>query len=124
MRVALRAIEPTSFGSGWFSGVLSAALGLIGLGAVLCFHFPELLTTPEARAFYPLPYARALLHVVLVAAFVMGAISLSLRRNKGKRAAVVKELQIAKSTVMKRIGQWGLQDEGRPGGAADADDEE
>jgi sterol desaturase/sphingolipid hydroxylase (fatty acid hydroxylase superfamily) len=64
------------------SGVLSAALGLIGLGAVLCFHFPELLTTPEARALYPLPYIRALLHLVLVAAFLLGAISLSLRRNK------------------------------------------
>jgi DNA-binding NtrC family response regulator len=46
------------------------------------------------------------------------AIRLSLRRNRGKRAAVVKELRIAKSTVMKRIGQWGLHDEGRPPGEA------
>ncbi len=45
------------------------------------------------------------------------SIRLSLRRNRGKRAAVVKELRIAKSTVMKRIGQWGLHEEGR--GAAD-----
>jgi DNA-binding NtrC family response regulator len=44
------------------------------------------------------------------------AIRLSLRRNRGKRAAVVKELKIAKSTVMKRIGQWSLQNEGRPAG--------
>jgi DNA-binding NtrC family response regulator len=51
------------------------------------------------------------------------AIRLSLRRNKGKRAAVVKELQIAKSTVMKRIGQWGLQNEGRTLGAPVEDDE-
>jgi transcriptional regulator with PAS, ATPase and Fis domain len=52
------------------------------------------------------------------------AIRLSLRRHRGKRAAVVKELQIAKSTVMKRIGQWGLQAEGRTAGAApDPDDE-
>jgi hypothetical protein len=29
----------------------------------------------------------------------------------------VKELQIAKSTVMKRIGQWSLQNEGRAVGA-------
>jgi lathosterol oxidase len=79
---ALRAFEPTSFGSGWLSGVLSAMLGLVGLGAVLCFHYPALLTVPEARALYPLPYVRALLHVVLVAAFVLGAFSLSLRRNK------------------------------------------
>ena len=81
-RLALRTIEPTKFGSGWLSGVLSAALGLIGLGAVLCFHFPSVLTVPEARALYPLAYVRALLHLVLVAAFVLGAISLSLRRNK------------------------------------------
>jgi DNA-binding NtrC family response regulator len=44
------------------------------------------------------------------------AIRLSLRRNRGKRAAVVKELRIAKSTVLKRIGQWGLQREGRAAG--------
>jgi DNA-binding NtrC family response regulator len=52
------------------------------------------------------------------------AIRLSLRRHRGKRAAVVKELRIAKSTVMKRIAQWGLQDEGRDAGASDDDDEE
>jgi DNA-binding NtrC family response regulator/pSer/pThr/pTyr-binding forkhead associated (FHA) protein len=52
------------------------------------------------------------------------AIRLSLRRHRGRRSAVVKELQIAKSTVMKRIGQWGLQQEGRPGGAAEAEDED
>jgi DNA-binding NtrC family response regulator len=52
------------------------------------------------------------------------AIRLSLRRNRGKRAAVVKELRIAKSTVMKRIGQWGLHDEGRaPGEQTDLEDE-
>jgi DNA-binding NtrC family response regulator len=51
------------------------------------------------------------------------AIRLSLRRNRGKRAAVVKELAIAKSTVMKRIGQWGLQDEGRPAGGTNEGDE-
>ncbi len=78
----LRTIEPTRFGSGWVSGVLSAALGLVGLGAVLCFHFPELLTTPEARALYPVAWVRGLLHLVLVAAFVLGVTSLSLRRNK------------------------------------------
>jgi sterol desaturase/sphingolipid hydroxylase (fatty acid hydroxylase superfamily) len=82
MRWSWRTIESTQFGTGWVSGVLAAALGLIGLGAVVCFRFPDLLTTPEARALYPLPYIRALLHVVLVAAFVLGAVSLALRRNK------------------------------------------
>jgi DNA-binding NtrC family response regulator len=51
------------------------------------------------------------------------AIRLSLRRHRGKRAAVVKELGIAKSTVMKRIAQWGLQDEGREAGAPVEDDD-
>ena len=50
------------------------------------------------------------------------AIRLSLRRNGGKRAAVVRELRIAKSTVMKRIGQWALHAEGR--GAGDVADPE
>jgi len=52
------------------------------------------------------------------------AIRLSLRRHRGKRAAVVKELHIAKSTVMKRIAQWGLQGEGREPGAGPDEDEE
>jgi len=74
--------EPTVFGSGWISGVLSVALGAIGLGAVLCFHVPELLTVPELRTLYPLPYIRALLHLVLVGSFVLGMISVCLRRRK------------------------------------------
>ena len=44
------------------------------------------------------------------------AIRSALRRNRGRRAAVVRELQLAKSTVMKRIDQWSLHDEGRAPG--------
>ena len=51
------------------------------------------------------------------------AIRLSLRRHHGKRAAVVKELGIAKSTVMKRIAQWGLQNEGRDPAVSGGDDD-
>ena len=51
------------------------------------------------------------------------AIRLSLRRNAGKRSAVVRELQIAKSTVMKRINQWGMQSEGRSGAEPPEDDD-
>ena len=51
-------------------------------------------------------------------------IRLSLRRHRGQRSAVVRELKIAKSTVLKRIGQWSLQQEGRvPGQPADDDAE-
>ena len=52
------------------------------------------------------------------------AIRLSLRRNGGRRSAVVRELRIAKSTVLKRITQWGLQDEGRAPGGSDAAEED
>jgi transcriptional regulator with GAF, ATPase, and Fis domain len=52
------------------------------------------------------------------------AIRLSLRRNAGRRSAVVRELKIAKSTVLKRIAQWGLQDEGRlPGQGTETDED-
>lgn len=61
---------------------MSATLGGIGLGAVLCFHFPGLLTVPELRELYPVPYIRGLLHLVLVGSFVLGVISVCLRRRK------------------------------------------
>jgi lathosterol oxidase len=76
------AAAPTHFGSGWISGVLSAFLGAAGLGAVLCFHYPALLTVPELRTLYPIPYVRALLHVVLVSAFLLGVLSVCLRHSK------------------------------------------
>ncbi len=81
-RLSLRSIEPRTFGSGWIGGVLSIAFGMIGLGAVLCFHFPSILTVPELRGLYPLPYVRALLHLTLVAAFGLGVLSVCLRQNK------------------------------------------
>lgn len=80
--VSLTTSEPTGFGHGWISGALSALLGLAGLGAVLCFHFPQFFTLPELRAWYPVPEVRAALHVVLVTAFLLGVISVCLRRNK------------------------------------------
>ena len=95
--ISWKTVEPTGLGSGWLSGLLSAILGLVGLGAVLCIRFPSLLTVPEARALYPLPTVRALLHLVLVSGFLLGLVSLTLRRNKvlgivGTGAALVAAL--------------------------------
>lgn len=73
---------PRHFGSGWISGVLAIALGVTGLGAVLCFHFPSLLTMPELRSKYPVPIVRGVLHVVLVSSFLLGTVSVCLRRQK------------------------------------------
>ncbi len=79
--------ESTGLGSGWISGVLSTTLAALGLGAVICLHFPEIFTTPELRAVYPMPLVRALIHFVLVGAFGLGFVSVVLRRNKMLGAA-------------------------------------
>ena len=71
-----------AFGSGWLSGVLSVALGAAGLGAVFCFHYPSLLTMPDLRALYPVPFIRALLHLALVSSFIAGVVSVCLRHRK------------------------------------------
>lgn len=81
-QLALETHEPTSFGHGWISGLISAIAGIVGLGAVLCFHFPWLLTMPEFRGKYSVPHLRALLHLVLVISFLLGVASVCLRHNK------------------------------------------
>jgi sterol desaturase/sphingolipid hydroxylase (fatty acid hydroxylase superfamily) len=80
--LSLDTTEPTPFGSGFISGLLSALLGIAGFGAVLCLRFPEYLTFADLRPFYALGYVRALLHVTLVASFLLGTISAFLRANK------------------------------------------
>ena len=69
------------FGRGWISGVVAVVLGALGFGAVLCQRYPALLTTPDARAIYPMDAVRFLIHLVLVAAFCLGALSIVLSRR-------------------------------------------
>jgi len=80
--LSLETTEPTSFGHGFVSGLLSAILGIAGFGAVLCLHFPEYLTHAGLRAFYALDYLRAIIHITLVASFLFGTVSAFLRANK------------------------------------------
>lgn len=74
--------EPTGFGTGWWSGVLSAFFGVLAFGAVICLHFPQLLTSPELRGYYPLPIIRMLIQALIVGAILLGVISAMLRRKK------------------------------------------
>src|ERR1700730_10626695 len=74
--------DPTGFGTGWWSGVLSAFFGLLAFGAVVCLHFPQLLTSPELRPYYPMYLIRMLIQVVVVAAILLGLVSAMLRRKK------------------------------------------
>ena len=62
---------------------ISAGLGISALLGVLCFHFPELLTSREFRAAYTEDFARNLLLVGLVAAFVLGTVSILRGRSRG-----------------------------------------
>ena len=72
----------TAFGHGWYSGVIGILLGGGGLAAVLCLHFPNLLTTPELRSHYRWDVIRAILHLVLVGGFFFSTLSLVLRPQK------------------------------------------
>ena len=74
--------DPRRFGSGWLSGTISVFLGFCGLGAVLVLHFPQWLSSAELRAQYPVGAMRALIAGVIGIAFLLGCVSLLLRRRK------------------------------------------
>ena len=74
--------EPTGFGTGWWSGILSTLFGLIGFGAVLCLHFPQLLTSANLRPQYPMHLMRLAIQAIIVAAIFLGVVSAMLRRKR------------------------------------------
>src|SRR5947207_16016478 len=82
MTVALGRGAGRQFGSGWISGVLAATCGALGYGGVLCLLFPDWLTTPSARAHYPMELIRFLIYTLLVIGFGLGARSVVLRPPK------------------------------------------
>src|SRR5260370_25298600 len=67
---------------GWVAGVLSAVLGALAFGAVLCLWFPAVLTTPALRDVYPMEIVRTAIKIALGVAFVLGVISVLLKRRK------------------------------------------
>jgi sterol desaturase/sphingolipid hydroxylase (fatty acid hydroxylase superfamily) len=81
-RLSLETTEPTTFGSGFISGLLSAILGLVGLGLALSLRFPDYFGYSRLEPLHGLGYLRAAIHVVLVAAFLLGTLSAFLRANK------------------------------------------
>jgi len=71
----------TRFGRGFISGVFAVALAALGLGGVLCLRYPSWLTTPDARALYPLDLVRFLIYLLLLAGFGLGVLSVLLSRR-------------------------------------------
>jgi len=74
--------ESTGFGTGWWSGILSAFFGFLSFGGVLCLHFPQLLSSPELRPHYPMHTMRVLIQCLMVGAILFGVISSILRKKK------------------------------------------
>jgi sterol desaturase/sphingolipid hydroxylase (fatty acid hydroxylase superfamily) len=113
--IALETTEPTSFGYGFISGLLSAILGIVGLGLVLSARLPEYLAQTNLRPLYLSPYLRAAIHLILVASFVLGSISAVLRANKALAftgigltlaAALLGGSQAPQSTQTPGGGSW------------------
>ncbi len=70
----------------WFA-YLSALLGVSSLIGVLCFHFPELLTSKEFRQAYSEQFARQLLLIGLIASFLLG--TAAILRGRNQRVALI-----------------------------------
>jgi sterol desaturase/sphingolipid hydroxylase (fatty acid hydroxylase superfamily) len=76
------------FGEGRISAWLSITLGSSALLGVLCFRFPDHLTSPALRdTLYTADFARHALLAGLVAAFVLGVVSFLLGRTHRRVAA-------------------------------------
>ncbi len=77
---------------------MSAGLGILSLMGVLCFHFPELLTSKEFRATYSETLARNLLLIGIIAAFAMG--TLAILRNRNRRIALTGVISAALAVLL------------------------
>ncbi|MEZ4334058.1 MAG: sterol desaturase family protein [Myxococcota bacterium] len=73
---------PLRLGEGRISGLVAVFLGVLSVAAVLCFHFPEWLTTPELRQAYPVDLLRRLLLGGMIGAAAFGLLSVFLSRSK------------------------------------------
>ena len=91
-------------GDGRISGALSSVLGLGSLLGVLCFRFPEYLTTPELREVYDPEWIRIVLKLSMWAALVAGLWSLV--RRKRRPSALVGVVGV---TLAWALGGYGVE---------------
>ena len=74
-------VKKAILGEGRISGYLSIYFSLLSLGAVLCFLFPEYLTTAEFRIKYPIHIFRWMIFGGLVFSFIFAFLSLLLSKK-------------------------------------------
>lgn len=68
-------------GEGRISSYVSIFLAVLALGAILCFRFPERLTTPEFRNIYTGESMRILVMCVIIGAFFFSLLSVVLSKK-------------------------------------------
>ena len=69
-------------GNGWWSGVIAVFCGALAFGGVLVLHFPQLLSSPELRPYYPMDLIRGLIEALIWAALLFALLSALLGPNK------------------------------------------
>ena len=70
------------FGERRIIGWVSVSLGMLSVLGVLCFHFPDLTTTPELRQVYTADEMRYLLYAGMVFSVAFGLVTFVLNRKK------------------------------------------
>ena len=74
--------EARPFGSGWISGSIALLAGIVGLLMVIVLRNPSLTSVPQIAAVYQGVPFRLALYCVLLAGFLLAALSLILRKDK------------------------------------------
>jgi len=69
-------------GNGWWSGVIAVFFGALAFGGVLVLHFPQVLSSPELRPYYPMDLIRGLIQALIWAALLFALLSALLGPNK------------------------------------------
>lgn len=91
-------------GEGRISSYIAATFGLLSLLGVLCFRFPEQLTTPDLREVYNVDYIRLLLKFGMWTTVVLGL--LCIVRAKRRALAMVGLVSVGLAWV---LGGYGIE---------------
>ncbi len=86
---------PLEKGKGKITGIIALSLGILAVLAVLAFHFPEYLTTPQLRKKYSVDVLREVLLVGMVIAGGMAIANLIRRRNRWLNGAALALILLA-----------------------------
>ncbi|MHA4847770.1 hypothetical protein ACX0G7_26620 [Flavitalea antarctica] len=75
-------VQRLRIGEGKISGYSSIFLGLLSLIGVICFKYPEWLTTPQFREVYTGESMKIVLTATIIASFLFALVSFMLSKQK------------------------------------------